>query len=49
MLDPQKWDAFTMKLTEKWIAVPRIYRVCLIPGILLVIALLGWIGYFRRL
>jgi len=49
LVDPEKWDAFTMKLTEKWISVPRIYRLCLIPTFLLILAILGWTRYFRAL
>lgn len=48
MINWQKWKELEWKVLKRWIAIPRILRISLIPLFLLIIAILGWVKILSK-
>ncbi|MDN4619242.1 hypothetical protein QCD85_14130 [Paenibacillus sp. PsM32] len=48
MIDWEKWKELEWKLFKFWISIPRILRISIIPLILVIISILGWVKIFSE-
>ncbi len=43
LIDPEKWNEFTMNLLRIWIKIPRGLRMLLFPSIVIIYGIVCWI------
>ncbi|WP_458120210.1 hypothetical protein [Paenibacillus sp. Z6-24] len=43
LIDPEKWNEFTMKLLHMWIKIPRGIRMLLFPSMVIIAGIICWI------